>query len=80
LTAIDEPTFRDFTSCLHREQGLLLESLSRALEPAVQALLTYTLNSTPEYFVERIDLSILSNQPKGLLHLIYNQLLRGQTV
>jgi hypothetical protein len=55
--------------CLRQEQGSLLESLSTALLTDVQALLTYSLDCTTEYLVERINLPALSSQPKGLLDL-----------
>jgi hypothetical protein len=64
-----ETAYRDFTTCLQQEQGPFLESLSRALEPTVQALMTYSLEGSIEHPVERVDLTLLSSQPKGLLDL-----------
>ena len=62
-----QTSFDDFVQLLHQEQGPHLESLSRFIEPSLSALVTGSLNSDTMCPTERMDVSLLSDLPKGLM-------------
>lgn len=64
-----EAKFIRFSQLLFREQGPLLKSLSRFVEPSLLALVTCSLESGTVYQVEHLDLACLRCHPKGLLDL-----------
>ena len=64
-----EASFNEFARLLFQEQGPLLQSLSKFVEPSLLALATYSLESDTVYPIECIDLSCLGSIPKGLLDL-----------
>jgi hypothetical protein len=65
---MNEASFNDFAEMLLREQGPLLHSLSKFVEPSLLALATYSLEGDTMYPIECIDLSCLCSIPKGLLN------------
>lgn len=62
-----QASFDDFAKLLHREQGPHLERLSKFIEPSLLALVTGASNSDTMCLTERMDVSLLSDLPKGLM-------------
>jgi hypothetical protein len=71
-----EASFNEFARQLFQEQGPLLQSLSKFIEPSLKALATYSLHNTV-HAIECIDLSCLEAIPKGLLDLSKCPLILG---
>jgi hypothetical protein len=71
-----EASFDEFARQLFREQGPLLQSLSKFIEPSLKALAMYSLDNTV-HAIECIDLSCLKAIPKGLLDLSKCPLILG---
>jgi hypothetical protein len=69
-------SFNEFARQLFQEQGPLLQSLSKFIEPSLEALATYSLDNTV-HAIECIDLSCLEAVPKGLLDLSKCPLILG---
>jgi hypothetical protein len=71
-----EASFNELARLLFQEQGPLLQSLSKFVEPSLMAMATYSLDDTV-HEIECIDLSFLEGIPKGLLDLSKCPLLLG---
>lgn len=62
-----QASFDDFAQLLHQGQGPHLERLSRYIESSLLALVRGSLNSDTTCIAERMDISFLSELPKGLM-------------
>lgn len=69
LQRITERNFKVFSDLLYQQQGLFLKRLSRAVEPAVIALVTGSLVSRCSFPIENADAELLESLPKGSLEI-----------
>ena len=69
LLSVNEASFNDFAHLLSQEQGPLLQSLSKFIEPSLLALVKDSLEDETVYPIECINLSCLDGISKGLLDL-----------
>jgi hypothetical protein len=76
LLSMTEASFNELARLLFQEQGPLLQSLSKFVEPSLKALATYSLDDTV-HDIECLDLSCLEGIPKGLLDLSRCPLILG---
>lgn len=65
LRSISEKLFAAFSNILDEFQGPVLKELSKAVEPALEALVNGGLSSPNLFPIEFIDSDVLERLPKG---------------